>query len=175
MRARRRREPMTRRRLTPPRGARAHRRRDGPGPAARASPLRAAPTSRTRARAEAARCRAEESPAAGSFEQVADAAGGEPARAVAVHPAAFAADDEAAQSQGHEQQPPGALGVGDSAVLAQEAQLAAQVLDEQAPLVARRVDVRRLGAGEEQELPARLDEAVGPVGLLAEEEERVVG
>src|SRR5207253_4460982 len=74
-----------------------------------------------------------------------------------------------------EQQAARALGVGRTAVLAQEAELPAQVLLEQLPLVRGRVHVRGTGTREEQEPPAGLPEAVRPVGLLAEEEERVVG
>ena len=42
------------------------------------------------------------------------------------------------------------------------------------PAVRRAADMDALGAGVEEHLPARLREAVAPVGLLAEEEERLV-
>src|SRR4051812_40663653 len=60
-------------------------------------------------------------------------------------------------------------------MLAEEAKLAAQVLYEHPPLVRGRVHVRCAGVRDEEELPAGGAEAVGPIGLLAEEEERLVG
>src|SRR4051794_34192865 len=55
-------------------------------------------------------------------------------------------------------------------MLAEEAQLAAQVLDEEPALVRAAVDVRRARGGIEPELPPGLREAVRPAGPLAEGE-----
>src|SRR5437763_860931 len=70
--------------------------------------------------------------------------------------------------------PPGALGLGRAAVLGEEAELAAQVLDVHPPAVRRAADVGELGLGIEPDLPAGRLEAVAPVRLLAEEEEVLV-
>ena len=85
-----------------------------------------------------------------SSEQLADASGGEPAAPSRYMPAPLAADEHAAQAQRDEEQPARALRVRVAAVLAEEAELAAQVLDEQPALVRGRVHVRRAGAGEEE-------------------------
>ena len=80
----------------------------------------------------------------------------------------------AAQPQRPAEQPPRALGVADAAVLGEEAQVPADVLAEHPAAVRRAADVHALRAREEAHLPAGLAEAVAPVGLLAEEEERLV-
>src|SRR5204862_7375106 len=129
----------------------------------------------SRAPAGATRPRAGASRAAGSSQEVGDATGGEPRRTLAVHRTALAAPEHASQPQREEQQRAGVICIGRAAVLAQEAQLTAQVLDEHPALVRGRVDVRRAGPGEEVELPPGQAEAVRPIGLLAEEEEGVVG
>ena len=59
-------------------------------------------------------------------------------------------------------------------MLREKSQVAADVLTEHPPAMRRTPDVHALGAGEEQDLPAGLPEAVAPVRLLAEEEERLV-
>src|SRR2546426_265253 len=106
--------------------------RAGRARAERASPPRGEARGRSRAPAAAARCRAAAGRgAAASSEQVADPARREPARALAVQPALLAADEHAAQTQRDEEQPARAFRVRVAAVLAKEAQLAAQVLDEQ--------------------------------------------
>ena len=93
---------------------------------------------------------------------------------VAVHPSALVAEDDAAQPQRPAQQPPGALGVADAAVLGEEAQVAAHVLAEHAAAVRGAADVDALRAGKEAHLPAGVAEALAPVRLLAEEEEGLV-
>ena len=93
---------------------------------------------------------------------------------LAVHAAAIAAEEQPAQARGGAQQLPRALGVGVAVVLGEEAEVAADVLAEHPAAVRGAADVHALGAREEDHLPARLAEAVGPVRLLAEEEERLV-
>ena len=75
---------------------------------------------------------------------------------------------------GDAQQPPRAVGVGVAAVLGQEAEVPADVLAEHAAAVRGAADVHALRPREEDDLPAGLAEAVRPVRLLAEEEERLV-
>ena len=100
--------------------------------------------------------------------------GAEPARDVAVLAAALAPEYEAAEEEGRAEQAARALGVGEAAVLRQEAEVAAHVLAQQPSAVRGTADMDALGAGEEERLPAVLGEPVRPVGLLAEEEERLV-
>ena len=104
-----------------------------------------------------------------------DPARREPGGALAVHAPPRPAVDPAAQPQRREEERPRALGVALAAVLAEEAELAAEVLGEEQPPVRGGVDVGRPGARVEQELPTGAGEPIRPVGLLAEEEERVVG
>ena len=59
-------------------------------------------------------------------------------------------------------------------MLGEKAQVAAQVLAVEPTAVRRAAHVDDLGAGEEEHLPARRAEAVAPVRLLAEHEERLV-
>ena len=59
-------------------------------------------------------------------------------------------------------------------MLGEEAQVAANVLLEEAPAVGRTADVDDLGAGKEEHAPACPVEAIAPVGFLAEQEERAV-
>src|SRR5689334_25281283 len=126
---------------TPPTSSqdRAPERRGGPAGGAGASRPQAVATARIHAPEEARRCPAEETRGGGSFQEVGDAAGREPGGALSVHAAPVVAEDRAAQPERDEQQPPRALRVRLAAVLAQEAQLPAQVLDEHPTLVRRRV------------------------------------
>src|SRR3982751_4824038 len=59
-------------------------------------------------------------------------------------------------------------------MLREEAQVPGDLVDEEAAAVRGAADVHGLRVGREQHLPARLYEAVVPVGLLAEEEEVLV-
>src|SRR5262245_10001711 len=96
------------------------------------------------------------------------------ARGVAVHPAALAAEDGPPQHQRRPQEPPGPRRLARPAMLVEEADEGADVLVEQAPAVGGAADVHDLGLGQEPRLPARPVEAVQPVGLLPEHEERFV-
>ncbi len=98
----------------------------------------------------------------------------EPRGPVAVHPAALAAEERAAEQQRRPQEPPRPLRAARSAMLGEEAQVPAQVLAEEPAAVRGAADVHALGAREEEDLPAGLPEPVAPVGLLAEEEEVLV-
>ena len=80
----------------------------------------------------------------------------------------------AAQPQRPEHQPPRAIGLARAVVLREEPQVAADVLLEHPSAVRGAAHVDDLRARVEDHGPARLVEAVAPVGLLAEEEERAV-
>ena len=66
------------------------------------------------------------------------------------------------------------LGLARPSMLREEPEVPAQVLPIQAARVRPAADVRALGSGEEDDLPAGLMETVVPVRLLAEEEEVLV-
>src|SRR5919106_325270 len=110
-----------------------------------------------------------------SREQVGHAAGAEPAGGVAVGPPALAAKEKAAQPEREPQKAPRTLRAPLTAMLRQEAEVAAQVLAEEPPRMRGAAHVHALRSGEEDDLPAGLPEPVAPVRLLAEEEEVLVG
>ena len=88
---------------------------------------------------------------------------GQPAGGLRVGAAALAGEEQPAQAQRDEQQPPRALGLAPPAVLGEEAQVAAHLLTEhRAPALPRRrpADVHELRVRGEEHLPARLAEAV---------------
>ena len=76
-------------------------------------------------------------------------------RGVAVHPAAFVAEQPRAQPQRPAEQPPRTLRVANAAVLGEKPQVAADVLTEHPPTVRRAADVHALGAGEEERPSSR--------------------
>src|SRR5207248_7303660 len=94
---------------------------------------------------------------------------------VAVHPPAVAAEEEPAEPEREDEQPPGALGLTLPAMFPEEADVPARDLDEVPPSVGGAADVDDLRARIEEHLPARRPKAVAPVRLLAEEEEALVG
>src|SRR4051794_18793416 len=110
----------------------------------------------------------------GSREQRADVARRQEAGAVTVAAPARAAEHDRPESERGEQQATRPLGLPQPAVLGEEAEDAAQVLDVQPPAVRRAPDVDDLRIGDERDLPAGVMEAIGPVGFLAEHEEVLV-
>ena len=104
-------------------------------------------------------------------------AGREPPGRAAVGGAPLAAEEAPARGERHEHQPPGALGLALAAVVGEEAQVAAHLLDEhRAPVLpgGRSAHVNRLRPREEPDLPPGLAEPIAPVGLLAEHEVALV-
>ena len=68
----------------------------------------------------------------------------------------LAAEEESTQPQRHEQQAARALGLRETPVLGEEAEVATDVLGEEPAAVRRAPDVDDLGAGLEQHTPAGL-------------------
>ena len=119
------------------------RRRAGRAPARRGSRAAARPRSRTRAAGTRR-----------SPEERRDVARGEEAHALAVARPSLAAEDQRAQPERPEQEPPRALGLARPAVLGEEAQDPAQVLGVQPPAVRGAAEMHDLGGRREPHLPA---------------------
>ena len=100
--------------------------------------------------------------------------GGEETNALAVGAAPLPEEEQGAQPQRPEQEAPSTLGLPHAAVLRQEAQVAAEVLDVHPAAVGGATDVDDLRAGIEPDVPPGSPEAEHPVRLLAEHEEVLV-
>src|SRR4051794_10868258 len=109
-----------------------------------------------------------------SWDELAHLARGEKRNPFAIGTTPFAAEGERAQPNREEQQPARTLGLARTAMLAEEAEDSPEVLHIQLAAVGGAADVHDLGVGDEHDAPARLPEAVRPVGLLAEHEEVLV-
>src|SRR5207244_2502909 len=120
-----------------------------PGPGRRASPRRAGdraprprPAGAARVRAAAAQQRARaRGRSASSLQELPDGSRREPGRRLAVHPAPLTAERRTAQPQGDEQQPARTLCLPEPAMLGEEAEVARDLLDEEASAVRGAADV----------------------------------
>src|SRR5205823_776890 len=93
---------------------------------------------------------------------------------LAVHPPALAPEEDGAHAEGREQEAAHPRRRARAVVLLEEAEVPAEVLAVEPPAVAGAADVHDLGLRVEPGRPARLPEAVAPVDLLREHEERLV-